>query len=163
MSGPFTAVPSSPWSLPTEVDARLLQGARVKRLVKSEAVFPQGSEPLGMFRVIRGTLRVNSQSASGRPLFLTSLGVGDWFGEVPLLDDLPRTYDVRASSSMEVAVLPASAFWQIIEEATGCAVGYHTSGLQQIPNGAGLGRKCNPHAPARQAGHASRGHDSSLG
>lgn len=116
MSGPFTAVPSSPWSLPTEVDARLLQGARVKRLVKSEAVFPQGSEPLGMFRVIRGTLRVNSQSASGRQLFLTSLGVGDWFGEVPLLDGLPRTYDVRASSSVEVAVLPANAFWQIIEE-----------------------------------------------
>ncbi|KNC17090.1 MULTISPECIES: Crp/Fnr family transcriptional regulator [Pseudomonas] len=116
MSGPFTAVPSSLWSLPPEVDARLLQGARVKRLVKSEAVFPQGSEPLGMFRVIRGTLRVNSQSASGRPLFLTSLGMGDWFGEVPLLDGLPRTYDVRASSSVEVAVLPASEFWQIIEE-----------------------------------------------
>lgn len=65
--------------------------------------------------MIQGTLRVNSLGASGRQLFLTQLAPGDWFGEVPLLDGLPRTYDVRAASQASIAVLPASAFWQIIE------------------------------------------------
>ncbi len=65
--------------------------------------------------MIQGTLRVNSLGASGRQLFLTQLASGDWFGEVPLLDGLPRTYDVRAVSPAGIAVLPASAFWQIIE------------------------------------------------
>lgn len=108
------AIPPS-FSLPPEVDAILLEASRVRTLVKSEAVFPQGSEPLGMFRVIQGTLRVNSLGANGRQLFLTQLTSGDWFGEVPLLDGLPRTYDVRAVSQATIAVLPASAFWQIIE------------------------------------------------
>lgn len=93
----------------------MLDASKIRTLVKSEAVFAQGSEPLGMFRVIQGTLRVNSLGASGRQLFLTQLAPGDWFGEVPLLDGLPRTYDVRAASQASIAVLPASAFWQIIE------------------------------------------------
>jgi len=93
----------------------LLEASRVRTLVKSEAVFAQGSEPLGMFRVLQGTLRVNSLGASGRQLFLTQLTSGDWFGEVPLLDGLPRTYDVRAASRADIAVLPVNAFWQIIE------------------------------------------------
>lgn len=108
------AIPPS-FSLPPEADAILLEASRTRTLVKSEAVFPQGSEPLGMFRVIQGTLRVNSLGTNGRQLFLTQLASGDWFGEVPLLDGLPRTYDVRAVSQATVAVLPASAFWQIIE------------------------------------------------
>ncbi|NAO30573.1 Crp/Fnr family transcriptional regulator [Pseudomonas syringae] len=108
------AIPSS-FSLPPDVDAILLEASRVRTLVKSEAVFPQGSEPLGMFRLIQGTLRVSSLGANGRQLFLTQLVSGDWFGEVPLLDGLPRTYDVRATSQARIAVLPASAFWQIIE------------------------------------------------
>lgn len=110
---PQAISPSFP--LPPEVDAILLKASRVRTLVKSEAVFPQGSEPLGMFRVLDGTLGVHSLGASGRQLFLTPLTSGDWFGEVPLLDGLPRTYDVRAASQATIAVLPASAFWQIIE------------------------------------------------
>jgi CRP/FNR family transcriptional regulator, cyclic AMP receptor protein len=103
------------FSVPPEVDALLLGASRIRTMVRSEAVFAQGSEPLGMFRVIQGTLRVNSLYASGRQIFLAQLTPGDWFGEVPLLDGLPRTYDVRAVSQANIAVLPASAFWQIIE------------------------------------------------
>ena len=115
MSGLSGQVTSPSFHLPPEVDAILLKASRVRTLVKSEALFPQGSEPLGMFRVLRGTLGVHSQGASGRQLFLTQLVSGDWFGEVPLLDGLPRAYDVRAASQATIAVLPASAFWQIIE------------------------------------------------
>jgi CRP/FNR family cyclic AMP-dependent transcriptional regulator len=115
MSGLSGQVTSPSFHLPPEVDAILLKASRDRTLVKSEAVFPQGSEPLGMFRVLRGTLGVHSQGASGRQLFLTQLVSGDWFGEVPLLDGLPRAYDVRAASQATIAVLPASAFWQIIE------------------------------------------------
>lgn len=110
---PRAVSPSFP--LPPEIDKVLLKASRVRTLVKSEAVFPQGSEPLGMFRVLHGTLGVHSLGASGRQLFLTQLASGDWFGEVPLLDGLPRTYDVRAASQATIAVLPVSAFWQIIE------------------------------------------------
>lgn len=105
----------APFSLPPEVDAILLEASRFRTLVKSEAVFPQGSEPLGMFRVIQGSLRVHSLGFSGRQLSLTELVPGDWFGEVPLLDGLPRTYDVRTVSQANIAVLSANAFWQIIE------------------------------------------------
>jgi CRP-like cAMP-binding protein len=103
------------FSLPPEVDAILLEASRIRTLVKAEELFPQGSKPLGMFRVIEGTLRVDSLGASGHQLFLTQLVAGDWFGEVPLLDGLPRKYDVAAVSQARIAVLPASAFWQIIE------------------------------------------------
>ncbi|WP_122664443.1 Crp/Fnr family transcriptional regulator [Pseudomonas viridiflava] len=115
MSERSPKITSPSFSLPPEVDAILLEASRVRTLVKSEAVFAQGSEPLGMFRVIQGTLRVNSLGANGRQLFLAQLASGDWFGEVPLLDGLPRTYDVRAVSQADIAFLPASAFWQIIE------------------------------------------------
>lgn len=116
MSRKSSLAVTSAFSLPREVDDLFLSFSRRRKLVDGEAVFPLGSAPLGMFRVLNGSFQVTKPSISGRHLYLATLTPADWFGEVALLDGLPRHYDVRAMSAAEIAFLPEHAFRKVIEE-----------------------------------------------
>ena len=52
---------------------------------------------------------------------VATLGPGDFFGEMALLDQGPRVATVTASSNMEVAVLDPREFVSLIEEHPGVA------------------------------------------
>jgi len=60
-----------------------------------------------------------SVSIGGRDV--ATLGPGDFFGEMALLDQGPRVATVTADSSMEVAVLDPREFSTLIEEHPGVA------------------------------------------
>lgn len=106
---------AAPFALPRTVDLALLAGSKRRTLVKAESVFTVGSEPLAMFRVISGAVQVSSIGIAGRELFLTTLVPGDWFGEVPVLDGLPRAYHARALSNTEIAIVVGGVFWTVTE------------------------------------------------
>lgn len=54
-------------------------------------------------------------SEDGRRFLATQFTAGHWFGEAPLLDDKARAFHAEAMEETEVAVLPASAFWHIMQ------------------------------------------------
>jgi CRP-like cAMP-binding protein len=62
------------------------------------------------FVLLDGTVRV---SRKGRKL--NDLGPGDWFGEVALLTDTPRTATVTATSPIRVLVITDRAFRRVVE------------------------------------------------
>lgn len=62
------------------------------------------------FVLIEGTVRVTK---GGRKL--SELGAGDWFGEIALLTDIPRTATVTATSPIRVLVITDRAFRQVVE------------------------------------------------
>ncbi|UVL01457.1 hypothetical protein [Pseudomonas sp. B21-048] len=84
------AIPPS-FSLPPEVDAILLEASRVRTLVKSEAVFPQGSEPLEMFPglyellsngVMQGRIDFDRSKLTCQASFLEYPHVAAWYERV---------------------------------------------------------------------------------
>ncbi len=94
-----------------------LDGRAIKslaRLLKTQEypagrnIVAEGQLGLGLYIVLEGTCEV---LRAGR--LLQTLGPGDFFGETALLDDLPRTADVKATTPTVCATL---AKWEFLGE-----------------------------------------------
>ncbi|HLG07497.1 MAG TPA: cyclic nucleotide-binding domain-containing protein [Gaiellaceae bacterium] len=62
------------------------------------------------FVLVNGTVRVTRK---GRKI--SDLGPGDWFGEIALLTDAPRTATVTATSPVDVLVITHRGFKRVVE------------------------------------------------
>lgn len=63
-----------------------------------------------MFVISKGRTKVSIQGDGGREVILNILKVGDFFGEMSLLDDLPRSANVIACEESKVLVLKRDQF-----------------------------------------------------
>ena len=81
-------------------DAKTLEFADGKTLVQ------QGEKGVGFYLILDGRADVRRK---GRRL--ASLGPGDFFGEMALFDDEPRTADVVATQATRCLVLSRWEFW----------------------------------------------------
>jgi CRP/FNR family cyclic AMP-dependent transcriptional regulator len=70
----------------------------------------EGQAGREFFILVEGSVRV---SRKGRKL--GDLGPGDWFGEIALLTDTPRTATVTATSPIRVLVITDRSFRRVVE------------------------------------------------
>jgi CRP/FNR family cyclic AMP-dependent transcriptional regulator len=70
----------------------------------------EGQPGREFFVLVEGSVRV---SRKGRKL--GDLGPGDWFGEIALLTDTPRTATVTATSPVRVLVITDRSFRRVVE------------------------------------------------
>lgn len=84
-------------------------------LADGQMLFARGDSARGLCCVLAGTLRVGSVLADGRPSLLTALEPGQWFGEISLVDGLPRTHDVVADGAAEVWRVPGEELLNWLE------------------------------------------------
>ena len=78
--------------------AALGEGASRRSLSRGEIVFREGDEGEALYIVIDGSVKVSVSSQQGEDLVLTTLGPGDAFGELPLIDEGPRSASAVALS-----------------------------------------------------------------
>lgn len=97
-------------ALPGELGLQMIARAELVRLRPGEMLFRQGDAPTGLYGLVSGTLKMSSLREDGREAILAVLETGIWFGEISLIDDLPRTHNATAIGPVEVLVLPRSAF-----------------------------------------------------
>ena len=69
------------------------------------------------FVLIEGTARVTRKGRT-----LTDLEGGDWFGEIALLTDTPRTATVTATSPVHTLVITSRSFRRVVETMPSIAV-----------------------------------------
>jgi voltage-gated potassium channel len=77
---------------------------RVKRFIKNEVIVKEGDKGDAMYFIVEGEVRVSSGNWG------TILGEGDFFGEIALVKDLPRTATVRALNRCETLKLSTYDF-----------------------------------------------------
>jgi CRP/FNR family transcriptional regulator, cyclic AMP receptor protein len=70
----------------------------------------EGQPGREFFVLVEGSVRV---SRKGRKL--SDLGPGDWFGEIALLTNTPRTATVTATSPVRVLVVTDRSFRRVVE------------------------------------------------
>lgn len=87
------------------LQAQLIAAGRRQRLGDGQALFERGGVPQGLCVVLGGALRVGSLGRDGSASLLAYLEPGQWFGEISLLDGLPRTHDAVAEGPTEVWLL----------------------------------------------------------
>ena len=79
-----------------------------KSFKKGEIIFHEGDESDSMFSVVSGTVGIYSQYGTPKQKLLTKLGVECFFGEMGLIEDLPRSATAVAleSGTMVCIILP---------------------------------------------------------
>lgn len=93
----------------------LLKQAGLRRLDAGEALFTRGSQASGMYCVIAGAVHIGAQDADGRAAVLAYLEPYQWFGEISVIDGLPRTHDAVADVPSEVLVVPGTGLVHWLE------------------------------------------------
>lgn len=90
-------------------DAQLKTLAKWTEVVafeKGETVVKRGDRGNGLYLILDGAADVRRGSRS-----LARLGAGQFFGEMSLFDNLPRSADVVAMQPSKMAVLQKYEFW----------------------------------------------------
>lgn len=130
MSASDEHVALSPWL--NDLDAS--QQERVHRdLIERELhagafVCRKGDAVEHWIGVVRGIVKVSNVSASGKPVTLTGIAAGGWFGEGSLLKDEPRRYDVVALRDSRIAYLPRATFHWLLDT----SISFNRYLLQQL-------------------------------
>src|SRR5688500_18027253 len=73
-------------------------------------IFAKGDEGLGLLAVLDGIVKISVPSEDGRELVLNLVGRGEVFGEIALLDGLPRTADASALTECRLLELDRRSF-----------------------------------------------------
>lgn len=97
----------------------LLASAETLHLQRGEMLFRQGDAVGGdggcFFALLQGRIKVSSLREDGREAILAVLEAGNWFGEISLLDNRPRTHDATAMTASEVLAVPRPAFDRLMQ------------------------------------------------
>jgi len=99
-------------------DAELEQLARassILRLSTGQQVHARGDLAKGYMGVISGRLGVSTLTDDGKVLTLAYFLPGDWFGEISLIDGLPRTHDTSAMEDSELLLIAATDFQSLLQ------------------------------------------------
>lgn len=103
---------------PALQDVLLAQG-RLRTLAHGESLFVRGAPPEGLCCVTAGALHIGALDARGQPAQLAYLEPYQWFGEISLIDGLPRTHDAVADGETRVLVVPRSGLLPLLDEQPG--------------------------------------------
>jgi len=96
--------------------ASLAHLALRKRYPKDTVVFFENEEGDFFFTILEGRIKVTILGDDGREVILSVLGPGDFFGEMALLDNEPRSATAIAVEESELLSLHRTDFQSVLNE-----------------------------------------------
>lgn len=93
----------------------LSQYALVRSYTAKERIFEQGDLAGNLFAVASGCVEISVSSGDGRRIVLRHIGPGEVFGEIGMLDGLPRTADAIAHEITLVVIIQRRDFLAALE------------------------------------------------
>ncbi|AWN43107.1 Crp/Fnr family transcriptional regulator [Methylobacterium durans] len=88
-----------------EIAATLAAMSTTRSLRAGDVLFREHDPGDALYGIRRGEVRIETGTASGKRIVLNTLGSGDVFGEIALLDGRPRTADAVAVEPTDLFVL----------------------------------------------------------
>ena len=87
----------------------------LKHYEKGAVVVKEGDPGDSLFVIVRGEVRVLTQTSKRKEVFLANLGEGEFFGEIALLTGKPRTATIITNTKSELLELTRHDYEKIIE------------------------------------------------
>ena len=109
--------------LSDEEVTRVTEAARERLYPKSSVILFEDDPGDALYVVITGEVKVVLIGEDGREVILSMLRSGDFFGEMSLIDDQPRSAHVIATEDSNLLVLRREEFRVCLEQAPRIAVG----------------------------------------
>ncbi|HXV85662.1 MAG TPA: Crp/Fnr family transcriptional regulator [Gemmatimonadales bacterium] len=103
--------------------ARVAEVARERTYPKNSVILFEDDPGDALYVVALGSVKVVLIGEDGREVILSVLGEGDFFGEMALIDDEPRSAHVIAMEDASMMVLRREDFHQRLREAPTIALG----------------------------------------
>ena len=88
--------------------------SRELRFAPGEVIFKEGDPGDGLFVVLAGRVQISAAIGSGERHVFSTVGPGDVFGEMALLDNLPRSAQASAEGETTVAFVPRDEFVELL-------------------------------------------------
>jgi CRP/FNR family cyclic AMP-dependent transcriptional regulator len=103
--------------------ARMVEVTRQRKYPKGSVILFEDDPGDALYVVVAGQVKVVLIGEDGREVILATLAEGDFFGEMSLIDDQPRSAHVIAMEQSNLLVLRRDDFQRCLEETPRIAVG----------------------------------------
>jgi signal transduction histidine kinase len=118
--------------LDTDYLAQLAQACRRLTLAADQLIFRAGDAPDGLYVLLAGRARIYRHDDAGNEVDLAFREAGDFFGEIALLENRPRTATVVTLAPSELLILDQPTFMDLLLNARSQAVFHVFSALSRI-------------------------------
>lgn len=102
---------------------RITAAAHERTYPKGTVIAFESDPEEALHVVVSGQVKIVLVSEDGREVILSTRSAGDFFGEMSLIDDVPRASHVIAMEDSTLLVLRREDFQQALEEMPGMAIG----------------------------------------
>jgi CRP/FNR family transcriptional regulator, cyclic AMP receptor protein len=102
-------------SAPEAFQAQLVEAGRIERLVAGQRLFMRGDADDGLYCVLDGLVRIGAASSTGKEALLAVIEPVNWFGEIALFDNRPRTHNAYAERDSVLFHVPRAALAMLLE------------------------------------------------
>jgi len=100
-----------------EPELNALAGVMTRRAVPRNRTVLQAGDPTdSLYIILTGRTRVQMSDDEGKEVILASLGPGDFFGEMGLMDEEPRSASVLTTEACEFIVITKDDFKAILKD-----------------------------------------------
>ena len=93
---------------------RVAAGTRTRRFRRGEIIFHAGDPGNALYLIVSGHVKISLPSEEGDEAILATIGPGDVFGELALLDGAPRSATATALLATEAVILPRDQFRELV-------------------------------------------------
>jgi CRP/FNR family transcriptional regulator, cyclic AMP receptor protein len=107
---------ADPWlrSVPPALAQWLLGHARPVALRAGQRLFARGDAPDGLYGITAGQMRFTGVTNGGQEAILAICEAPQWFGEIALFDNAPRTHDAWAQTDATLRHVPQHALDELL-------------------------------------------------
>jgi CRP/FNR family cyclic AMP-dependent transcriptional regulator len=92
-----------------QLDA-LAAGSLRRNYPRGRTIVAEGEPSQSLYILLSGRAKVQRSDAEGKEVILAVLGSGDWFGEMSMIDDAPRSASVITLESCDFMAIEKSSF-----------------------------------------------------
>lgn len=103
----------------TEQQIDLLSAGSARRnFPRGRTIVSEGEPSQSLYVLLSGRAKVQRSDAEGKEVILAVLGSGDWFGEMSMIDDAPRSASVVTLEACEFMSIDKLGFRALLAQST---------------------------------------------
>lgn len=97
-----------------EIINHVPENYRIKVYKKKEVIYTEGANPMGVYFLNKGKVKIVKTSEIGKELITDLINEGDFFGYVSLLEGQTYTDTAQALEDVEICMIPKDDFFSLL-------------------------------------------------